>query len=100
MGVSKADLLLLTKHRLSNNVGVVNQNWRTLQPALDEERHFALVEGVPIQPRLARNQGSGLDSVHLILFISIHPSGMSSAAPSAAEHTEQERQHQQKQQRR
>jgi hypothetical protein len=52
---------LLAKHRLSNNVGVVNQYWRTLQHALDEERHFALVEEVPIQPRLARNQGSGLE---------------------------------------
>jgi hypothetical protein len=53
----------LAKHRVSNNVGVVNQYWRTLQPALDEERYFAHVEDVPIQPRLARNQGSGLDSV-------------------------------------
>ena len=62
-GVVAATKRLLLKHRLSNNVGVVNQYWDTLQPALDEERYFALVEDVPIQPRLARNQGSGLDSV-------------------------------------
>jgi hypothetical protein len=41
---------LLSQHRLSNNVGVVNHYWRTLQHALDEERHFALAEEVPIQP--------------------------------------------------
>ena len=46
---------------VSDNVGVVNQYWRTLQHALDEERHFALAEPVPIQPRFARNHGSGLE---------------------------------------
>src|SRR5436305_10887364 len=43
---------------------------RTLQQALGEERHFAVVEPVPFQPRLARNQFHGtqydpcISSVH------------------------------------
>jgi hypothetical protein len=52
---------LLAKNRLSNNVGVVNQISSVLVPALRRARHFALVEEVPIQPRLARNQYSGLE---------------------------------------
>jgi hypothetical protein len=43
----------LAKHRLSNNVGSVKHFSSTLQHALGEERHFALVEGLPYQPRLA-----------------------------------------------
>jgi hypothetical protein len=38
---------------ISNNVGSVKHFSSTLQHALGEERHFALVEEVPIQPRLA-----------------------------------------------
>jgi len=38
----------------------VKQYLGTLLRALEEERHFALVEDVPIQPRLARNHCSGL----------------------------------------
>jgi hypothetical protein len=34
----------LLQNRLSNNVGGVKQFSRTLQHALEEERHFALVE--------------------------------------------------------
>jgi hypothetical protein len=60
-GVGSISRGLLAKNRLSNNVGVVNEYWRTLQHALDEERHFALAEEVAIQPRLARNQYSGLE---------------------------------------
>ena len=51
----------LTLNRLSDNVGGVKQFSSTRQHALEEERHFALVEDVPIQPRLARNQYSGLE---------------------------------------
>jgi hypothetical protein len=43
----------LAKYRLSDNVGGVNQVSSTRQHALGEERHFALVEELPIQPRLA-----------------------------------------------
>jgi hypothetical protein len=53
----------LLKHRLSNNVGGVKHILSVPIPALRRARHFALVEDVPIQPRLARNQYSGLDSV-------------------------------------
>jgi hypothetical protein len=34
----------LLQNRVSNNVGVVNQYWHTLQHALEEERHFALAQ--------------------------------------------------------
>ena len=51
----------LAKNRLSNNVGGVKHFLSTQQHALEEERHFALVEDVPIQPKPARNQCSGLD---------------------------------------
>jgi hypothetical protein len=47
---------LLAKNRLSDNVGGVKQFSSTLQHALVEERHFALVEAVafalPTQARL------------------------------------------------
>jgi hypothetical protein len=46
----------LLKYRLSNNVGGVKDYSSTLRHALGEERHFALVEELPIQPRLARNR--------------------------------------------
>jgi hypothetical protein len=60
---------LLTKHRLSNNVGGVKHFLSTLWHMLREERHFALVEELPIQPRLARNRFSGqeLSSTHASL---------------------------------
>src|SRR5450432_3985342 len=45
----------LLKHRLSNNVGGVKHFLSTQQHALEEERHFALVEGVPY-PTKARSQ--------------------------------------------
>jgi hypothetical protein len=51
--------LLLTG--ISNNVGGVKFFLSALRRALVEERHFALVESVPLQPRLARNQYSGLE---------------------------------------
>ena len=51
----------LAKHRLSNNVGGVKHFLSTQRHALEEERHFALVEDVPIQPKPARNQYSGLE---------------------------------------
>jgi hypothetical protein len=44
---------LLVKYRVSDNVGGVKQIWGVLLRALEEERHFALVEEVPFQPRLA-----------------------------------------------
>ena len=44
---------LLSKNPLSNNVGGVKQYLRTLQRALGEERHFALVDGLPF-PTQAR----------------------------------------------
>jgi UDP-N-acetylglucosamine 2-epimerase len=53
----------LAKHRISNNVGSVKHFLSELRRALEQERHFALVEDVPYQPRLARNPGSDLDSV-------------------------------------
>jgi len=40
-------------NRVSDNVGRVKQIWGVLLRALEEERHFALVEEVPFQPRLA-----------------------------------------------
>jgi hypothetical protein len=50
----------------SNNVGGVKQFSSTLHRALGEERHFALVEEVPSQPRLARNQFQVRNSVRPI----------------------------------
>jgi len=44
-------------HRSSNNVGGVKHFSRTLRHALEEERHFALVEGYPF-PTKARSQFS------------------------------------------
>jgi len=44
------------KHRVSDNVGGVKHFWDALPRALGRVRHFALVEDVPFQPRLARNQ--------------------------------------------
>jgi hypothetical protein len=49
-GISKRQLTL--KH-ISDNVGGVKHFSSTLQHALNEERHFALAEEVPFQPRLA-----------------------------------------------
>jgi hypothetical protein len=46
----------LTKNRLSDNVGGVKHFWDALPRALRRVRHFALVEDVLFQPRLARNQ--------------------------------------------
>src|SRR5258707_6689620 len=45
----------LAKHRLSNNVGGVKHFLSTQRHALEPERHFALVEGVPY-PTKARSQ--------------------------------------------
>ncbi len=42
-------LLLLTG--VSDNVGGVKQVWSVLHRALEQERHFALVEEVPFQPQ-------------------------------------------------
>ncbi|MGA8220042.1 MAG: hypothetical protein WB780_00195, partial [Candidatus Acidiferrales bacterium] len=50
--MSAGQLLL---NRLSNNVGGVKHFSSTLQHALGEERHFALVEDVPY-PTKARSQ--------------------------------------------
>ena len=50
---------LLSKNRLSNNVGGVKHFLSELRRALEQERHFARVEDVPYQPRLARNHCSG-----------------------------------------
>src|SRR5713101_2977819 len=47
------------KTGVSNNVGGVKHFLSTLQHARGTVRHFALVENVTIQPRLARNQVSG-----------------------------------------
>ena len=45
------------KNALSNNVGDVKHNVRTLLPALVEERHFALVVGLRVSNlRLASNR--------------------------------------------
>src|SRR5271169_5001315 len=46
---------------VSNNVGGVKHFSSVVVRALRRARHFALVEKVPIQPRLARNQYSGLE---------------------------------------
>ena len=51
------------QHRLSNNVGGVKHFLSVLLRALRRARHFALVEDVPIQPRLARNQFQVWNSV-------------------------------------
>jgi hypothetical protein len=49
----------LSLYRLSDNVGGVKRFLSVLLRALRRARHFALVEDVAIQPRLARNQYSG-----------------------------------------
>jgi len=41
---------------VSNNVGGVKHFWGALARALRRARHFALVEELPYQPRLARNR--------------------------------------------
>ena len=43
----------LTINRVSDNVGGVKLIPSELLRALEQERHFALVEEVPFQPRLA-----------------------------------------------
>jgi hypothetical protein len=43
----------LAKSGVSDNVGGVKLFSTTLLHALEQERHFALVEEVPLQPRLA-----------------------------------------------
>src|SRR5450759_1870268 len=43
-------------NRVSNNVGGVKHFWGALARALRRARHFALVEELPYQPRLARNR--------------------------------------------
>jgi hypothetical protein len=43
----------LAKHRVSDNVGGVKQFLSTLWHALEEERHFALADGLPF-PTQAR----------------------------------------------
>src|ERR1700680_913467 len=57
--VRRGVCLKLLKYRVSNNVGGVKHFLSVLIRALRRVRHFALVENVPIQPRLARNQVSG-----------------------------------------
>ena len=51
----------MANNRVSDNVGGVKQLLSTLRRALEQKRHFALVEVVALlyQPRLARNQYSG-----------------------------------------
>jgi hypothetical protein len=51
----------MAKNLVSDNVGGVKQLLSTLRRALEQKRHFALVEVVALlyQPRLARNQYSG-----------------------------------------
>ena len=49
-GISKG---LLAKNRLSDNVGGVKQFSSTRRHALEEERHFALADGLPF-PTQAR----------------------------------------------
>jgi hypothetical protein len=44
----------LTLNRLSDNVGAVKMFSSALRPALGEERHFALVEGL-LFPTTARS---------------------------------------------
>jgi hypothetical protein len=51
----------LTLTGVSDNVGGVKRFLSVLLLALRRARHFALVETVAIQPRLARNQYSGLE---------------------------------------
>src|ERR1700690_2669301 len=46
----------LTLNRLSDNVGGVKHISSVLVRALGRARHFALVEELPYQPRLARNR--------------------------------------------
>ena len=46
----RRNLALLAKNRLSDNVGGVKQFSTTLPHALEEERHFALVDSLPFQP--------------------------------------------------
>jgi len=43
----------LTKTGVSDNVGGVKPFSATLPRALEQERHFAVAEEVPFQPRLA-----------------------------------------------
>ena len=53
---------------ISNDVGYVKDVLSTPQPALREERHFALDENALIQPKLARNpygSGSSVRPIHL-----------------------------------
>jgi hypothetical protein len=45
----------LASHRVSDNAGGVKQISSVLVRALGRARHFALVEELPYQPRLARN---------------------------------------------
>jgi hypothetical protein len=47
---------LLLKNRVSDNVGSVKHFLGVPTHALRRARHFALVEGLPYQPRLARNR--------------------------------------------
>ena len=51
---AKATAPVLDSTRLSDNVGGVKHFSRTLQRALGEERHFALVDGLPF-PTTARS---------------------------------------------
>jgi hypothetical protein len=60
--------LRLLLNPLSNDVGYVKDVLSTLQPALGEERHFALDGNTLIQPRLARNpygSGPSVRPIHL-----------------------------------
>jgi hypothetical protein len=59
-GISKG---LLLKYRLSDNVGGVKHFSSVLIRALGRARHFALVEELPYQPRLARNRFQVRNSV-------------------------------------
>jgi len=61
LSLQAVQLSQLTKHRLSNNVGSVKSFLSVPVRALEGARHFALVEDVPIQPKLARNHRSGLE---------------------------------------
>ena len=53
----------LAKNRLSDNVGGVKHISSVLVRALGRARHFALVEELPYQPRLARNRFQVRNSV-------------------------------------
>src|SRR5256885_11838166 len=68
-GQENARLLIwLLKNRLSDNVGSVKHISSTPRRALGEERHFALVDGLPFQPRLACNLlGQELSPTHASL---------------------------------